>query len=370
MSEQVSDGHRQVMIGAHQSARLRNDAMPVKIGIVAERDIEPVFQPDKTCHGVRRRAIHADFAVPVERHERKGRVEDRIDHLDVEPVPVRNRLPVRRPRPAHGVGPDLQTGGRNGFHVQNMREVLHIRRHEVDFPGRACLAGLHDRRALDALQAGFKEFVRPILDLPGRCSVSRAARRRIVLDPPVLRGIMGRGDDYAVRQTACAACVVPENSMRQHRCGRAGLPLFHVHGHPIGRKHFEGRRKGRFRQGVGIHANQERAIDPVCGAHLGNGLAYRSDVVVVERPPGRRAAMPRCAERNALPRFQGIRPDRKIGGDQPRNVDDEIGGNRLPCKGMMRHDPVEHIASGIGSAGHKVRQCRLSGGTRSPFPNV
>ena len=58
------------MVGLHQ-AGVADDAVAVRIGVIAEAQVELVFDRKQLLHRVGRRAIHTNLAVPVERHEPK-----------------------------------------------------------------------------------------------------------------------------------------------------------------------------------------------------------------------------------------------------------------------------------------------------------
>ena len=50
--EEILDGDGKIVVWIHEAGRRRDDAMAVEIRIVAEGDVEFVFQADKACHGV------------------------------------------------------------------------------------------------------------------------------------------------------------------------------------------------------------------------------------------------------------------------------------------------------------------------------
>ncbi len=81
VQEDVENRHCQVVVGVHQAQAARNNAMPVVINIVAKGDIEFVLHRDQICHSIRAGAIHADFAVVIESHERECRVDALVDDL-------------------------------------------------------------------------------------------------------------------------------------------------------------------------------------------------------------------------------------------------------------------------------------------------
>ena len=101
-AEEVADGDRQEVVRVHQAGVGGDDAVPVGVGVVAGGDLVVVLAPDQRRHRVRGGAVHPDLAVPVEGHEAPGRVDQRVHHRQVEPVPLARSRPStpRSPRPA------------------------------------------------------------------------------------------------------------------------------------------------------------------------------------------------------------------------------------------------------------------------------
>ena len=60
------------MIGVHQAYAGGDDAVAIKVDIIAKSDVVSVFERDQFGHGIRARTVHADFAVAVESHKREG----------------------------------------------------------------------------------------------------------------------------------------------------------------------------------------------------------------------------------------------------------------------------------------------------------
>jgi hypothetical protein len=59
----------QIVVRVHQTRAAGDDAVAVEVGVIAKGDVELVLELDQTSHGIRRRAVHADLAVMVKRHE-------------------------------------------------------------------------------------------------------------------------------------------------------------------------------------------------------------------------------------------------------------------------------------------------------------
>ena len=92
--EQIVDRNGQVVVGVHQPHRGRDDAVPVRVGIVRKGETVLVLKSKETRHGIRARRIHADFAVMIDRHEREGGIDCPVGNDDVELMDGVDRLPV------------------------------------------------------------------------------------------------------------------------------------------------------------------------------------------------------------------------------------------------------------------------------------
>ena len=86
--------NRQVVIRRQQPHALGHDAMPVVVGIAGESNIEAVLHGDEGLHRILRRWVHADPAIPVERHEAEHRIDNRIHDLEIQTIAFGNRFPV------------------------------------------------------------------------------------------------------------------------------------------------------------------------------------------------------------------------------------------------------------------------------------
>ena len=84
------------------------------------------LSPTSPRHRVRTRTIHADFAVVIDGHERKRRIELRVDDVDVEIVDVVDRFPVRQRRAAERIDAELEVRGADRIHVDDVLQVFDI----------------------------------------------------------------------------------------------------------------------------------------------------------------------------------------------------------------------------------------------------
>ena len=185
-AEQVVDRHREVVVRVHQPRGRRDDPVPVGIGVAGDRDVEAVAVFDQAAHDVRRRAVHPDLAVVVERHEAEGRVDLSVYDLQVEPVPLLDRLEVGDRRATQRVDADVHTGLADGVDVDHVREVVHVGRHVV------VRRGLR-RRGGDLAP---EQLVGLRLHALGDVRARGPAARRVVLVAAVLgRVVRGRQHD-------------------------------------------------------------------------------------------------------------------------------------------------------------------------------
>ena len=101
------------------------------VRVVGEGDAILVLEPDEPGHRVRAGAVHADLAVVIDRHEREGRIDRRVDDGDVEPVDGVDRLPVVHGRAAERIDAELEAGRADRVHVDDVAQVLDVGQDEV-----------------------------------------------------------------------------------------------------------------------------------------------------------------------------------------------------------------------------------------------
>ena len=73
--KKIKNRSRKVMVGRHQPSFARDNSVSIMICIAGKSDLEPILEPDQSLHGIRRRRIHPNLAIPVPRHEAKGRID-------------------------------------------------------------------------------------------------------------------------------------------------------------------------------------------------------------------------------------------------------------------------------------------------------
>ena len=117
--------------------------IPCRFGVVGEGNVEFVAHADQPRHGIGRRAVHPDFAIPIDRHETKGRVDRVADDRCRDAITFDDRLPKMDARAAQRIDPNLHTRRADRLHIDDVREVNDIRANvivAVDIGRVACAA--------------------------------------------------------------------------------------------------------------------------------------------------------------------------------------------------------------------------------------
>jgi hypothetical protein len=114
---------------------------------------------------------------------------------------------------AERVDGELEAGGANGLHVDNVAQIGDIWKDEVFLLCRVGSDGCSEAHAFHAEIALAQDIVGPVLDPPGHVDICWTSVSCIVLESAVLRRVMRRGDDNPVSKPGRFA----------HDCER-GLP--------------------------------------------------------------------------------------------------------------------------------------------------
>ena len=321
--EQVRHGQRQEVVRRQQARLPGHDAVPVRIRVVAEGEVEAIPQLDQARHGRGRRAVHADAPVVIEGHEGEPRVDARVDDAQVQPVAVRDRLPVGDVGPAEGVDADHQARVADRLQVHHRRKVGHVAADVVVALGRS--QGLLERNPPHRFRCAVEQLVGARLDRAGGLAAGRSSVRRVVLDAPVFGRVVGGGDHQAVGEAAAPAAVVGQDRVGDGGGGRVAVVGVDPDRDVVGDQHLEGGLERRLGQRMGVPAQEERAVDALGRANLADGPDHGGDVGLVEAVRERGAPVTRCAECNTLRRLRRVRPTGVVGGDQARDVDEVVG---------------------------------------------
>ncbi len=260
----------------------------------------------------------------------------------------RDAAPILHAGAAQRIGPQLEARSTHRIHIQHAAEVVYILRNVI-VPVRARSlkrAGITNPPHI--AEAGGQNRVGAVLNPAGGIGVRRAAVRRVVLEAPVLGGIVGRRDYDTVGRRLRAPPVVGQNGVRKRGRGRVTQGRVDQGLNPVARQDLERAGEGRLRESVGILGQKQRPGHAVGRAIFHDRLSDGEDVVLVERTVVRGSAVARGPEAHLLRRNRDIRPFLVIRRDQPRKVDQHLGQRRLPGKRMECH--VIYLTA-LGGAG-------------------
>ncbi len=256
--------------------------MPIVVGIAGKGDVVAIFELDEPLHGMGRGGIHANLAIPIERHESKRRIDCIVHHGKVESITLRDPRPIMHAGAAERVDAHAYFGVPDDIHVQDVAEIVHI---VFDVVVRV-RGGRPPRRAigcsLDAGRAGREQFIGAVLDPFGDVRICGTAVGRVVLEAAVVGRIVRGRDDDAVGQAGAAAAVVSENRMRDGGRWRVLVIRCDHDFDAIRGEYFERAGERRCRQCVGVEAHEQWSIDALRLAVLADGLAYAKHMRFVE----------------------------------------------------------------------------------------
>jgi hypothetical protein len=137
--------------------------VPICVGIVGESHLVLIFQPDQPGHRIGARTVHANFAVVINGHKRKCRIDDWIGDDDVQPVNRVDRFPVRQRCSAQRVDAKLEAGAADRIHVNDILEIANVRQDEIFLVRGRGLIAFRKRNTLDPSISRSQQFVRTIL---------------------------------------------------------------------------------------------------------------------------------------------------------------------------------------------------------------
>jgi hypothetical protein len=278
MREQIADRHGQVMIGIHEPRAGGDDSVPVRVRVIGEGDAVSVLEADQPRHRIWTRAVHADHAIMIDCHKGEGRVDLRIHDNYIKLVDGVDRLPIMDRGPAERIHAQLQAGGSDRVHVNDVSEVVDIRQDEVFFVRAARPDGIRERQALHPDIAAPQQFVGSVLNPLRHIGVGRATIGRVVLEATILRRVVRWRDDDAVRELFLAAAIMNEDSPRDDRRGRHAVTALDDCLHIVGGQHFERGALGRAGKRVSVLAHVEWAVGALASPIVADGLSNGQDV--------------------------------------------------------------------------------------------
>ncbi len=240
--------------------------------------------------------------------------------LERQLVLLRNARPVVHTRAAQRIHRKLQPAVTNCIDINNVWQVIHVRRNKVILLRRLRRNRAVIRQPPHALQLRADQLIRAILNPLRRRRVRRSTRRRVVLESAVLRRIVRRRNHNAIRRPVLHLRIVFQNRVRQRWRRRISQVLVHQHVHAVRRQHLQRRRERRLRERVRILRQKQRPGRLLIRAILADRLRDRQNVRVVEACMQRRPAMSARPEAHPLRRIRHIRMPRIKRRHQPRNI--------------------------------------------------
>src|SRR5262245_26797824 len=103
------------------------DAVTISVRVAGKSYVESVFEIDHSCHRINRRRIHPDLAVPIDRHEAKGRIDGVIHNLQIESVAVTDGIPVSHAGAAQRIDTDANFALADRLKIDHRRQIAYIR---------------------------------------------------------------------------------------------------------------------------------------------------------------------------------------------------------------------------------------------------
>ena len=295
--------------------------MPVVVGIAGEGDLEAILQANQPLHRIGRGWVHADLAIPVHGHEPERRVDGVAHDREIQSVARSDRPPVVDARSAERVDSHADLRSANGVHVDHVGEVgdvgveivVPVRRGSTERPVEG--DPLHPSKGI------LEVLVCLRLDPRGDGGFRRPAVGWIVFEPAVVRRIVGWRDDDAIGEGLVAPAVVCEDRVGDRGSRRVFIPVCEHDVDAVGGEHLERSDERRHGEGMRVHAQKQRAVDPLLPPVKADGLRDGENVAFVEGLVECAAAMSRGSEGDALLRDGGVGLLRVVGRDESGHVD-------------------------------------------------
>ena len=248
-------------MGGNRPVLAGDDPVTIVVGVAGDGDVELVLEGDQSLHGVGRRRVHPDLAIPVHRHEAERLVYDVAHDRQIEMIALGNGRPVVDAGPAERVDAQVNTRAADRVHIDDVPEIAHVGVEIVVPVRRAGAQRLLVWDALHALETVLHQRIGSGLDPARDVGVGGPAVRRVVLEPAVVRRIVRGRDHDTVGQSGAASAVVAQDGMRDRGRGRVFVVLREHNVDAVRRQYLEGAGAGRHRQRVCVDAEKERAVD-------------------------------------------------------------------------------------------------------------
>ena len=288
------------MIGREKPRAPGNNPVPVVIGVAGEGEVKAVLHPYQSLHRIGRGRVHADLAIPIDRHETERRIDGLVDDREVQPVALGNRPPVVDAGATERIDPQADLCAANDLHVDYIAKVARVGVEVVVPMGCGRPKRLLERNSVNAPQATFEKLVRLHLDPVSDDWTRRPADWGIVLEAAVMGRIMRRRDHDAIGKTCFPPTVVRQNRVGNGRGRGIFIPGRDHDFHPVCRQHLKRAGKSWHGEGMRVHAEEQWAVDLLLRPVQANGLTYGQDMPLVESLFECGTTVPGGAEGNSL----------------------------------------------------------------------
>ncbi len=186
----------------------------------------------------------------------------------------------------------------------------------------------------------FEKSVRRGFDPGGHHLIGRPPVRQVVLKTAIIRRVVRRRDDDAVRQPRGAAAVVLEDRVRHRRSWRVFVVSRDHDLDVVGGQHLERAGISGYGERVRVDAEKQGTIDATSFSIPANGLTDGENMPFVEAMFEGGTAMSRGAEHDPLRRYRRIRHTGIVGRYESRHIDQHRGRGRLACQRAYTHGPI------------------------------
>ena len=214
---------------------------------------------------------------------------------------------------AQRIDSDPHAGRADQLHVHDISQVRDVGRDVVVFLNAGGLSRLCIGKPHHLFQSADEKLVGRALYPARHLDVRGPAVGRVVFESAILRRIVRGADDNPVRQTRCPAPIVGEDGVRDDRRRRIAPKGVDPRLNAVCGQHLDRGGECGLRQGVGVHAQEQRTIDAGMATIETNRLCDRRDVHLIERGLERRSPMARRTEGDSLCRNGRIRLQGEIG---------------------------------------------------------
>src|ERR1700761_2633160 len=164
--------------------------MPVMIGVAGKGNVVLGLQTDQALHGVRRRGIQADLAVPVHSHESELRIDVLADNGQVDLVTLRNSTPIVHTGTTERIDAHVNACAAHDIEIDHVAQIADVSVEIIKLLDVRGTARLSERQPLYVPDATLQQYVGTILYPACDIGVGRPTIGRVVFEAPVIRRVV------------------------------------------------------------------------------------------------------------------------------------------------------------------------------------